>query len=174
METSRSLGKLAVAVMTSARGALHFCPGNVKGADMSESMEIQEAWNWQDWLDMVLGLWLAVSPWVLGFSDSDPAATLNALIVGISIAVLSALTFLAYHIIEEWIDVILSLWLIVSPWVLSGSGDTDVVADFVIVGGVVLMLSGYEIWAARHGHPHPDRVRADQPISTSVTNFTPG
>jgi hypothetical protein len=30
------------------------------------------------------------------------------------------------------------------------------VADFVIVGAIVLALSGYEIWAARHGHPHPE------------------
>jgi flagellar biosynthesis protein FliR len=123
---------------------------------MSDSMEIQEAWNWQDWLDMVLGLWLAVSPWILDFSESDPVATRNAVIIGIAIAVLSALTFLAYHIAEEWIDVTLGLWLIVSTWVLSTSGDMVVVADFVIVGGVVLILSGYEIWAARHGHPHPE------------------
>ena len=123
---------------------------------MSDSMEIQQAWNWQDWLDMVAGLWLAVSPWILDFSDSGPAATQNALIVGIAIAVLSALTFLAYHIIEEWIDVVLGLWLIVSPWVLSASNDAVVVANFVIVGGIVLALSGYEIWAARHGHPHPE------------------
>ena len=123
---------------------------------MSDSMEIPETWNWQDWLDMVAGLWLAISPWILDFADSDPAATRNALIVGIVIAVLSALTFLAYHIIEEWIAVILGLWLIVSPWVLSASGNGVVVADFVIVGGIVLALSGYEIWAARHGHPHPE------------------
>ena len=123
---------------------------------MSDSMEIQEAWNWQDWLDMVLGLWLAVSPWIIGFADDDPAAARNALIVGIAIAVLSALTFLAYHIVEEWIDVILGVWLIVSPWVLPGTRDSTVVADFVIVGAIVLALSGYEIWAARHGHPHPE------------------
>jgi len=123
---------------------------------MSDSMEIQEAWNWQDWLDMVLGLWLAVSPWILDFSDSDPAATRNALIVGVAIAVLSALTFLAYHIVEEWIDVILGLWLIISPWALPSSRDPTVVADFVIVGAIVLALSGSEIWGARHGHPHPE------------------
>src|ERR1700693_3775697 len=105
---------------------------------------------------MGAGLWLAVPPWILGFSDSDPAATRNAVIVGVAIAMLSALTFLAYHIVEGWIDVILALWLIVSPWALSASGNTAVVADFVIVGGVVLALSGYEIWAARHGHPHPE------------------
>lgn len=123
---------------------------------MSDSMEIQEAWSWQDWLDMIAGLWLAVSPWILGFTDSDPTATRNALIVGIAIAVLSALTFLAYHIVEEWIDVVLGLWLVVSPWVVSGSGNATVITDFVIVGAIVLALSGYEIWAARHGHPHPE------------------
>lgn len=123
---------------------------------MSDSMEIQEAWNWQDWLDMVLGIWLAVSPWILDFAEGEPADTRNAVIVGIAIAVLSALTFLAYHIVEEWIDVILGIWLILSPWVLSSSRDATVVADFVIVGAIVLTLSGYEIWSARHGHPHPE------------------
>jgi hypothetical protein len=123
---------------------------------MSDSLEIQEPWNWQDWIDMVLGIWLAVSPWILGFAESAPGATRNALIVGIAIAVLNALTFLAYHIIEEWIDVVLGIWLIISPWVLAAAGDVTVVADFVIVGGVVLALSGYEIWAASHGRPHPE------------------
>jgi hypothetical protein len=123
---------------------------------MSESLEIQEAWAWEDWVDMVLGAWLAISPWILGFSDSAPGATRNALIVGIAVAVLSASTFLVYHVIEEYIDVVLGIWLIISPWVLSASGDAGVVADFVIVGALVAGLSGYEIWASRHGHPHPD------------------
>ena len=123
---------------------------------MSDSMEIQEPWNWQDWVDMVLGVWLAASPWILDFADTDPGAARNALIVGIGIAVLSALTFLAYHIVEEWIDVVLGIWLIISPWALSTTGNTTVMADFLIVGGVVLALSGYEIWAAGHGRPHPE------------------
>src|SRR5215471_19381253 len=99
---------------------------------MSDSMEIPEAWAWEDWIDMVLGAWLAISPWVLGFADGDPAATRNALIVRIAVAALSALTFLAYSVIEEWVDVVLGLWLILSPWVLSGSGNGAVVADFLI------------------------------------------
>ena len=122
---------------------------------MSESMEIQEAWAWEDWVDMVLGAWLAMSPWILGFTDSD-GATRNALIVGIAIAVLSGSTFLIYNAIEEWIDAVLGIWLIISPWVLGASANKAVVADFVIVGALVAGLSGYEIWAARHGQPHPD------------------
>ncbi len=122
---------------------------------MSDSMEIPEAWAWEDWVDMVLGAWLAISPWILGFTDNGPA-TRNALIVGVAVAVLSGSTFLVYHIIEEWIDVALGIWLIISPWVLGASGNSGVVADFVIVGALVAGLSGYEIWASRHGHPHPD------------------
>jgi SPW repeat-containing protein len=121
---------------------------------VSDSMEIQEAWAWEDWVDMVLGAWLAISPWILGFTDNG-AATRNAVIIGIAIAVLSGSTFLIYNAIEEWIDAVLGIWLIVSPWVLSSSGDSAVTADFVIIGAVVAGLSGYEIWASRHGHPHP-------------------
>ena len=123
---------------------------------MTDPMEIREPWAWEDWVDMVLGFWLAISPWVLGFSESNPPATRNALIVGIAVAVLSGSTFLVYNVIEEWIDVILGIWLIISPWVLSSAGNASVVADFVIVGAVVAGFSGYEIWASRHGHPHPE------------------
>jgi len=123
---------------------------------MSDSLEIQEAWAWEDWVDMVLGLWLAISPWVLGFAATDAGATRNAVIVGIVIGVLSGSTFLIYNAIEEWLDAVLGIWLIVSPWVLSASGNGAVVADFVIVGAIVAGLSGYEIWTSRHGRPHPE------------------
>src|SRR4030088_1658455 len=103
-------------------------------------MEIQEAGIWQDWLDMVLGLWLVVSPWILDFADDDPAATRNAVIVGIAIAVLRALTFLAYRDDEEGIHVLLGLWLILSPWMPPSTRDMADLADFVVVGSILLAL----------------------------------
>ena len=117
-------------------------------------IELRDSWNWQDWVDMLLGLWLTMSPWVLGFADGDTVAARNAVLVGVLIAVLSAFTFLAYHIAEEWIDMAFGAWLLLSPWMLPTHGDAAMVADFTLVGVAVLALSGREIWSARHGRPH--------------------
>jgi hypothetical protein len=43
---------------------------------------------WQEWANVALGLWLAVSPWILGFSALVPAMW-NALIVGCVVAALA-------------------------------------------------------------------------------------
>ena len=40
-----------------------------------------KALQWEDWVGVALGAWLAVSPWVLGFSDNTMATT-NALFMG--------------------------------------------------------------------------------------------
>jgi len=44
---------------------------------------------WEEWTDVVLGAWLALSPWVLGFA-SLTALTWNAVIMGIVAVILSA------------------------------------------------------------------------------------
>src|SRR5215831_14147099 len=43
---------------------------------------------WEEWLSVAFGVWLVVSPWVLGFS-SIMAAMWNAVIIGIAVAVLA-------------------------------------------------------------------------------------
>ena len=46
---------------------------------------------WEEWANVVLGVWLVISPWVLGFSGLG-AAMWNAVIVGIVVAVLALWT----------------------------------------------------------------------------------
>ncbi len=41
-----------------------------------------------NWLQLVLGLWVVISPWLLGFSNNDIALWSN-IIAGISIVILS-------------------------------------------------------------------------------------
>lgn len=46
---------------------------------------------WEEWTEAALGLWLAASPWVLGFADQQRAMT-NALVVGAVVLALSLWT----------------------------------------------------------------------------------
>ncbi|MBE3583818.1 MAG: SPW repeat protein [Limnochordaceae bacterium] len=45
---------------------------------------------WQGWINVLLGVWLIVSPFILGYRDV-PAALWNGIIVGVIVAVLSYL-----------------------------------------------------------------------------------
>ncbi|MER3406665.1 MAG: hypothetical protein C4289_17095, partial [Chloroflexota bacterium] len=46
------------------------------------------------WLNVILGLWLIISPWVLGYTTTT-AAFYNALIVGVLVAVFALLGWAA-------------------------------------------------------------------------------
>ena len=78
--------------------------------------------HWQDWLNGIIGIWLIVSPWVLRFgSTTRPESTMtwNFVLSGGVALILAIAALTAYRMWEEWVDVVLGLWLIASPWVLN-------------------------------------------------------
>ena len=100
--------------------------------------------HWEDWCDWALGIWLILSPWVLLF-EPDTVATRNAVTVGFLIVAAEALTLSAFRLWEEWINVALGAWLLVSPWIL-GVGNAPAKVNFVIVGVLVAALALYQVW----------------------------
>jgi hypothetical protein len=99
--------------------------------------------QWQDWASWVLGIWLLISPWALQFG-LDETATRNAVIVGFLIILTEVVELSVFRDWEEWINVVLGAWLLISPWVL-GVAQPSATANFVIVGFLVLALALYEI-----------------------------
>jgi SPW repeat len=95
--------------------------------------------HWEDWCDWALGIWLMLSPWVLLF-EYDIAATRNAVIVGFLIVSAEAVTLSYFRVWEEWINVALGTWLIVSPWVL-GVASVAAQANLLVAG-----LALYQVW----------------------------
>jgi len=103
--------------------------------------------EWENWLSLGFGVWLLLSPWLLQFGHDEIAVT-NALVIGFLIIVAEIFSFSALGALEELIDLILGLWLLVSPWILSVSSPAAEV-NFIIVGLLALALSIYELWEAR-------------------------
>lgn len=103
--------------------------------------------HWQDWCIWLLGIWLCLSPWILPFG-LDPTATQATVISGLLIIVAEVVTLSAFRAWEEWISVILGIWLIISPWAM-GIGVSVARVNLVVVGLLVIALAIYEFWQAR-------------------------
>jgi hypothetical protein len=108
------------------------------------------AQQWPDGVNFVLGIWLIASPWVLQYATQTTPAW-NAYVVGVIIAVAALSALLAFHQWEEWVNVVLGAWLIVSPWLLGFSALTNVVWNQVVTG---LVAGALALWAAYKAREH--------------------
>ena len=100
-----------------------------------------------DVANLVLGGVLFFSPWL--FDLSSGAQWQTASTVGIIIAVLSIAALAAFAIWEEWFILIAGIGLIVSPWLL-GFQNSDAMIIDVVIGLIVAVLAGFEVWLSRH------------------------
>lgn len=106
---------------------------------------MQTGSRWQDWLNLFLGLWLFITPLLFGFGAMTDAVAVNGYIFGALIAVLSAIALVRPRVWEEWINLIIGLWLIVSPLALFGYAAAGTLMwSSVIVG---LLVGGDAVWA---------------------------
>lgn len=121
---------------------------------MLPKIAVSPARNWQDWISLLLGIWLFLSPWQLLYVDVSPVASEAAWVIGTALFVVGLLSRFTFHVAEDIIEIILGLCLIVSPWVLGYVGATTAAGNAVIVGVLVSLLSLWEIWDARHDIPH--------------------
>ena len=96
-----------------------------------------------DVANLILGAILLASPWIFGFPRG--AASQNAVICGIVIVAISLAALAAFAVWEEWLNLIVGLWVLVSPWVLGFAGTTATRVHFVI-GIIVAVLAALEIW----------------------------
>jgi len=100
--------------------------------------------GWEDWATLVIGIWLFASPWILKVDNS--AAGENFLLVGALVIIFELVTFYTLRVWEEWINIVLGSWLIVSSLTMSGFA---AVVNAVVCGALLLAVSLYEMWAER-------------------------
>ena len=79
---------------------------------------------------------------------SGASTTPTTVITGILIILAEVVTLSVYRAWEEWMNVILGMWLVICPWALD-IRSLAIRANLIVVGLLVLALAIYELWEAR-------------------------
>ena len=105
--------------------------------------------RYQDVINLICAVLLFISPWALGFSG-DVMAARAAWVTGVVVAIFAVAALVQFAEWEEWISLLLGLWMIIAPWIVAFSTVKAATAAFVILGVVVGLASISEIWQVRH------------------------
>lgn len=99
-------------------------------------------------LDILAGIWLIISPFFLAYNSAG-RATSNDVILGIIIAIIAAVRFFGAY--EQawlsWINVLLGIWVLISPWALGYSNVAAPLWNNVILGIIVIILAAWSALA---------------------------
>lgn len=96
--------------------------------------------HWQDPLNALLGLWMATSPWIMGYQHQT-APAISAVVVGLALLAAALGASFVPRAWEEVSQIVLGAWMIVSPWVLGFSGQTQTMQAALVSGLVAVALS---------------------------------
>jgi len=94
-------------------------------------------------LTLLAGLYLAISPWVVGFRSGSADLRVNDLICGAAVALLAVGYASAYGRTHglSWVTPVIGAWTVVAPWVVLGRAvDVGTIISNVICGAVIVIL----------------------------------
>jgi hypothetical protein len=96
--------------------------------------------HWQDAVNAVLGVWLVLSPWAMGYVGETSAMT-NAIVIGVALTAAALGAIFVPRAWEEWTEGVLGLWLIVSPWALGFAARDGARLAAVVTGIAIAALA---------------------------------
>jgi ABC-type branched-subunit amino acid transport system permease subunit len=119
---------------------------------MSDFRYFETHRTWEDWLGMVLGVLIVLSPWFPTQASHEVVdatrshVILNAFIVGIIVFGLAQLEYVSLQRWEEVAGIVFGLWLIASPYMFGYSGDGLLRFYHSTLGSLVLLLAALQLW----------------------------
>ena len=104
-----------------------------------------QTWTrWQNWVNVVLGIILFVSPWYT-VTWRYSTSSWNAWILGVLIVIMALAAAAApRYPVTSWINIFLGLWVFISPWLLGFTLLTGMDWTAWIIGALVFLIA---IWA---------------------------
>ena len=107
-----------------------------------------------DLYNLLLAVVLFTSPWF--FAHASRTAGLDLRLSAVAVIILSIAAMIAFSTWEEWINLALGLWLVVSPWPL-GFAHTRAMHFSIAIGAGIAFFAALELWL-RYEAAHRDEM----------------
>ncbi len=114
--------------------------------------------RWQDYTNILLGVWLVLTP-LFGIGAVSDVAAINSYLTGAAVAIFAIAALARPQMWEEYINLVLGLWLILAPFAL---GFTNLAAPMwnqiivgLLIGGAALLVTLQKSTPPTAGHGHP-------------------
>ena len=96
---------------------------------------------------VAFGLFLFVSPWLFAYVSEKVRIEVWA--AGAAITAVAIMAIVAFSAWEEWINLLLGVWLVISPWVI-GFVHTRAMHVSILIGAAVAFLAALELWLVHY------------------------
>jgi hypothetical protein len=100
---------------------------------------------WEDWVSMLIGVLIGISPW-LADQQHDQSVMWNAVVVGALVLGLAQLEYVSLQRWEETGEIACGLWLIASPFTFGYDEAGALRYWHFILGATVVLLAALELW----------------------------
>ena len=101
--------------------------------------------SWEDWVGMLIGVLIVISPW-LAEQRGDQAVIWNAVLVGALVLGLAQLEYVSLQRWAETGEIVLGLWLIASPFTFGYAEAGALRYWHFILGAIVVLLAALKLW----------------------------
>ncbi|MDA9427350.1 MULTISPECIES: SPW repeat protein [Bradyrhizobium] len=121
---------------------------------------LQERETVPDVYNLFLAAVLFISPWLFKMTVSQ--GKIDLWVTSAIIGILSLAAIIAYRDWEEWLNVLMGIWLIVSPWLL-GFAHTRAMHFGIGFGVVIVLLALLDLFLHyERRHPEEGPIHARQ------------
>ena len=114
--------------------------------------------RWQDWTNVLLGVWLVLAPFS-GVGVVGDVAAINSYLTGTAVAIFAIAALARPQLWEEYTNLVLGLWLIAAPFALgftnlAGSMWNQITVGLLIGGAALAATLQKSAPMAGHGGHH--------------------
>jgi hypothetical protein len=102
--------------------------------------------RWQNWLGLLVGIYILAIPWILpGIFSLSPASVMTDVagsVTGLAIVGISLLGIVEPEIWIDWLKFLLGFGILVTPWLFRFSDNIFLAFNFVFAGMLLIIVSG--------------------------------